>query len=177
MKLSIYANYIQTFKLKFLNFIQKNIMLPEINEQISKANIQYLANKVVDNVCLTGNIIQLAENLAKMDLLIKEIKENSNYKDYILNEVSKYGKSHITASGTKLEVAEVGTKYDYSLTNDLELKELEEQKAIIDFKIKERQTFLKTIKKPIEVLFGDELITLHPASKTSTTSIKTTISK
>ena len=152
-------------------------MLPEINEQISKANIQYLANKVVDNVCLTGNIIQLAENLAKMDLLIKEIKDNSNYKDYILNEVSKYGKSHVTASGTKLEVAEVGTKYDYSLTGDVELKELEEQKAIIEFKIKERQTFLKTIKKPMEVLFGDELITLHPASKTSTTSIKTTISK
>jgi hypothetical protein len=111
-------------------------MLPEINEQISKANIQYLATKVVDNVCLTGNIIQLAENLAKMDLLIKEIKDNDNYKDYILNEVSKYGKSHVTASGTKLEIAEVGTKYDYSLTNDLELKELEEQKAIIDFKIK-----------------------------------------
>jgi hypothetical protein len=112
-----------------------------------------------------------------MDLLIKEIKDNSNYKDYILNEVSKYGKSHVTASGTKLEVAEVGTKYDYSLTNDLELKELEEQKAVIDFKIKERQTFLKALKHPMEVLFGDELITLHPASKTSTTSIKTTISK
>jgi hypothetical protein len=152
-------------------------MLPEINEQISKANIQYLATKVVDNVCLTGDIIKLAENLAKMDLLIKEIKDNSNYKDYILNEVSKYGKAHVTASGTKLEVAEVGTKYDYSLTGDIELKELEEQKAIIEFKIKERQTFLKALKHPMEVLFSDELVTLYPPAKTSTTSIKTTISK
>lgn len=152
-------------------------MLPEINEQISKANIQYLATKVVDNVCLTGNIIQLAENLAKMDLLIKEIKDNPNYKDYILNEVSKYGNSHVTASGTKLEVAEVGTKYDYTKSNDPELKELEEQKAIIDFKIKERQTFLKSLKQPMEVLFSDELVTLYPPAKTSTTSIKTTISK
>jgi hypothetical protein len=169
--------FIPKLNLKFLNFIKEKAMLPEINEQISKANIQYLANKVVDNVCLTGNIIQLAENLAKMDLLIKEIKDNSNYKDYILNEVSKYGKSHVTASGTKLEVAEVGTKYDYSLTGDVELKELEEQKAIIEFKIKERQTFLKALKRPMEVLFADELITLHPPAKTSTTSIKTTISK
>ena len=152
-------------------------MLPEINEQISKASIQYLATKVVDNVCLTGNIIQLAENLAKMDLLIKEIKDNPNYKDYILNEVSKYGNSHVTASGTKLEVAEVGTKYDYTKSNDPELKELEEQKAIIDFKIKERQTFLKSLKQPMEVLFSDELVTLYPPAKTSTTSIKTTISK
>ena len=152
-------------------------MLPEITEKISKQDIQVLANKVIDNVCLTGNIIQLAENLAKMDLLIKEIKDNSNYKDYILNEVSKYGKAHVTASGTKLEVTEVGTKYDYSLTGDVELKELEEQKAIIEFKIKERQTFLKAIKRPTDVRFGDELITLYPASKISTTSIKTTISK
>jgi hypothetical protein len=152
-------------------------MIPAINEKISKQDIKKLANDVVDNVCITGDIVNLAENLAKMDLLIKEIKDNSNYKDYILNEVSKYGKSHITASGTKLEVAEVGTKYDYSLTGDLELKELEEQKAVIEFKIKERQTFLKALKHPMEVLFGDELITLHPASKTSTTSIKTTISK
>jgi hypothetical protein len=152
-------------------------MIPAINEKISKQDIKKLANDVVDNVCITGDIVNLAENLAKMDLLIKEIKDNSNYKDYILNEVSKYGKSHVTASGTKLEVAEVGTKYDYSLTGDVELKELEEQKAVIEFKIKERQTFLKALKHPMEVLFGDELITLHPASKTSTTSIKTTISK
>jgi len=152
-------------------------MIPAINEKISKQDIKKLANDVVDNVCITGDIVNLAENLAKMDLLIKEIKDNSNYKDYILNEVSKYGKSHITASGTKIELAEVGVKYDYSLTGDVELKELEEQKAVIEFKIKERQTFLKALKHPMEVLFGDELITLHPAFKTSTTSIKTTISK
>ncbi len=152
-------------------------MLPKITEKISKQDIKTLANKVVDNVCVKGNIIELAENLAKMDLLIKEIKDNDNYKDYILNEVSKYGKSHTTASGTKLEVAEVGTKYDYSQTGDIVLVDLELQKAIIDNKIKERQAFLKTIKQPMEVLFSDELITLYPAGKTSTTCIKTTISK
>lgn len=152
-------------------------MLPEINEQISKANIQYLANKVVENVCLTGNIIQLAENLAKMDLLIKEIKDNPNYKDYILNEVLKYGKSHITASGTKLEVAEVGTKYDYSLTGDLIMVDLELQKQILDAKIKERQTFLKSITKPKKELFSDEVVILYPPAKTSTSSVKITISK
>ncbi len=152
-------------------------MLPEITEKISKQDIKSLANKVVDNVCVTGNIIELAENLAKMDLLIKEIKDNDNYKDYILNEVSKYGKSHVTASGTKIEVAEVGTKYDYTQTGDIILIDLELQKVIIENKIKERQAFLKAIKSPTDVRFGDELITLYPASKTSTTSIKTTISK
>jgi len=152
-------------------------MLPEINEQISKANIQYLANKVVDNVCLTGNIIQLAENLAKMEYLIKQIKANNNYKDYILNEVSKYGKLHTTASGTKMLIKETGVDFDYSQTGDYELKELIEQKALIDFKIKEKEKFLQAITKPTEMVFGDELITLYPPAKTSTTSVTITISK
>ena len=152
-------------------------MLPEINQKISKNDIKQLANNVVDNVCITGDIVALAENLAKMDLLVKEIKDNDNYRNYIYNEVSKYGKSHITESGTKIELAEVGTKYDYSLTGDLILKELEEQKTILDAKIKERQTFLKAISKPIEVLFADELVTLYPPAKTSTSSVKITISK
>jgi len=152
-------------------------MIPAINEKISKQDIKKLANDVVDNVCITGDIVNLAENLAKMDLLIKEIKDNSNYKDYILNEVSKYGKSHITASGTKIELAEVGVKYDYAQTGDFILVDLELQKAIIENKIKERQTFLKAISKPIEVLFADELVTLYPPAKTSTSSVKITISK
>ena len=152
-------------------------MLPEINQKISKNDIKQLANNVVDNVCITGDIVALAENLAKMDMLVKEIKDNDNYRNYIYNEVSKYGKSHTTESGTKIELAEVGTKYDYSLTGDLILKELEEQKTILDAKIKERQTFLKAISKPIEVLFADEVVTLYPPAKTSTSSVKITISK
>lgn len=152
-------------------------MLPEISEKISKYDIKVLAKEVVDNVCLTGKIIKLAENLAKMDLLIDEIKKNENYKNYILNEISYYGKSHTTSSGTKIELAEVGTKYDYSQTGDIIIKDLEEQKAIIDAQIKERQAFLKSITKPMEVLFSDELVTLYPPAKSSTSSVKITISK
>lgn len=152
-------------------------MLPEITDKISKYDIKVLAKEVVDNVCLSGKIIKLAENLAKMDLLIDEIKKNENYKNYILNEISYYGKSHTTASGTKIELAEVGTKYDYGQTGDLIMVDLELQKAILDAKIKERQTFLKSITKPMEVLFSDEVVTLYPPAKTSTSSVKITISK
>lgn len=152
-------------------------MLPEITEKISKKDIQLLASRIIDKVCLNGNIIELAEQIAKMDLLIKEIKDCDNYKDYIINEVSKFGKSYTTSSGTKIELAEVGTKYDYGQTGDLIMVDLELQKAILDAKIKERQTFLKSIIKPMEVLFSDEVVTLYPPAKTSTSSVKITISK
>jgi hypothetical protein len=152
-------------------------MLPEITEKISKKDIQQLASRIIDKVCLNGNIIELAECISKMDYLIKEIKDNDNYRDYIINEISKYGKSHTTASGTKIELAEVGTKYDYGQTGDVIIVDLELQKAILDAKIKERQTFLKSITKPMEVLFSDEVVTLYPPAKTSTSSVKITISK
>ena len=152
-------------------------MIPAINQKLSKQDIKQLANNVVDNVCITGDIVALAENLSKMEFLIKEIKDNDNYRDYIYNEISKHGKSHTTESGTKIELAEVGVKYDYAQTGDMTLIDLELQKAIIENKIKERQTFLKAISKPIEVLFADEVVTLYPPAKTSTSSVKITISK
>lgn len=152
-------------------------MLPEITEKISKKDIQLLASKVLDSIFLNGNIIQLAEQLSKMEFLIKEIKKDENYRMYIVNEISKYGKSYTTSSGTKIELAEVGIDFDYSLTGDNEIIELQEQKAIIDAQIKEREKFLKSITKPTRVLFDDEVKTLYPPAKTSTSGVKITISK
>ena len=44
-------------------------MIPAINQKLSKQDIKQLANNVVDNVCITGDIVALAENLSKMEFL------------------------------------------------------------------------------------------------------------
>ena len=52
------------------------------------------------------------------------------------------------------------------------------QFEILETAIKERQDFFKTIPlSGIEVLYDDEIVKLYPPSKSSTSSIKTTISK
>jgi hypothetical protein len=127
----------------------------------------------------TGNVIEMADAFAKVEMLIKEIKSSPAYIDYLREEVSKYGKSHTTSSGTKIELAEVGTKYDYQTCGDAELVRLNDQLLNIENAIKERQTFLKTI--PVSgmdvVLEGGEVCKLYPPIKTSTSSVKCTIAK
>lgn len=152
-------------------------MIPVIKQSTTKKDIQHLANKLVQQVLKNGNVIEIAEHFAKIETLISDVKDNPDYKAYLIEEVAKYGKECTTPSGTKINLCEVGTKFDYSLTGDIMLIDLELQKAIIDNKIKERQTFLKAIKSPTDVRFGEELITLYPASKTSTSSYKVTIIK
>jgi hypothetical protein len=63
------------------------------------------------------------------------------------------------------------------LSQDLEEEIFNEQIYSLGIKIKEKEKFLKAITKPTPVLFGDELITLHPPAKKSTTSVTITISK
>jgi hypothetical protein len=153
--------------------------LPELTTKITKTDIRTISNNMVADILNNGNIIESADAISKMETLIKEIKSTPEWIDYLREEVAKRGASVITPSGTKIELAEVGVKYDYSQCNDDILKSLIEEQDRIELMIKERQTFLKTI--PVSgldiVTINGELMTIYPPSRSSTSSIKTTISK
>jgi len=153
--------------------------LPELSNQITKTQLKVISNNMVADILNNGNIIESADAISKMEMLIKEIKGNGEWIEYLREEVAKRGASVITPSGTKIELAEVGVKYDYSQCNDDILKSLVEEQERIELMIKERQTFLKTI--PVSgldiVTINGELMTIYPPSRSSTSSIKTTISK
>lgn len=90
-------------------------------------------------------------------------------------EAEKHGKK-FEYKGLKMELAEVGTKYDFSGCNDAELNTLVSAVESINVKIKERQTFLKALTQPTTVVNDDgEVVTLNPPVKSSTSSIKVTI--
>jgi len=107
--------------------------------------------------------------------LIKQITADEKYREFLLNEAQKYGKS-FEQYNAKFQVKETGTRYDYSGCNDAELRELERQAAEISERLKARQKFLQNIPASgIEVLQGDELVTVYPPIKTSTTSVTVTL--
>lgn len=90
-------------------------------------------------------------------------------------EAEKYGKS-FEYKGSKIELAEVGVKYDYSECGDYELNEILEQIAKLEEKKKAREAFLKTLKEPMQIITKDgEPIEVYPPKKSSTSSIKITI--
>ena len=153
--------------------------LPELTTRITKTDIRTISNNMVADILNNGNIIESADALNKMETLIKEIKSTPEWIDYLREEVAKRGASVITPSGTKIELAEVGVKYDFSKCGDEQINDLFAEQERIESLIKERQTFLKTI--PVSgldiVTINGELVTIYPPSKSSTSSIKTTICK
>jgi hypothetical protein len=102
---------------------------------------------------------------------VKTLTSDAEYKTLLLDEASKYGKSfeHLNA---RFEVKEMGVKYDYSVCNDPTYNKLKAQLTIIEDELKAREKYLKAIPpQGVQTLLEDEVVTLYPPAKSSTTSI------
>jgi hypothetical protein len=154
-------------------------MLPTITHEVNKTTLKRMASTTMDELMENGRIIEAADMIAKMEFFMKELKNNPEYVDYLRYEVAKYGGAHTTPSGTRIELAEVGTKYDYVFCEDDILNDLVISRLALEEQIKERQEFLKHLpSEGIEIIsrYG-EVKRIYPPSKSSTSSIKCTISK
>jgi hypothetical protein len=154
--------------------------LPIISNQLTKTQIKLIAQQSVNDLLERGNPIQVAEAISKMELLIKEIKADQRYIDYVREELIKLGKSTQSESGTKIECAEVGTKYDYNNCGDTKWQMFKQQVDSATQSLKEREEFLKTIPYGGLQVLDDvtgELVHINPPIKTSTSSYKVTIGK
>lgn len=154
-------------------------MLPILSAELTKTQIKIIAEDLINNISCNGSFINSIEIMAKMELLIKEIKANESFKDQALSEIEKYGKGLTTPSGTKIELSETGVKYHYENCNDEILTKLESEFAELEMKIDERKKFLKLLPSSgMDVITTDgELVKIYPPFKTSTSSFKTTIQK
>jgi len=156
-------------------------MLPVITNELSKTQIKVIAEQTAQDIIDNGkDVLLIADTIAKIELFIKELKSSPEYMDYLITEVSKYGKGITTSTGTKLELAEVGTKYDFSQCNDAYLVRLESEFAVLEQKIKDRKDMLKTLSPEGIIIFDEETgegDTVYPPSKTSKSSVKCTIVK
>lgn len=145
---------------------------------LSKSQISAFANAAVQAVLDNGNIMEVAEHLAKMEYFIKEVKTRPEYTDYLREEIAKYGKAATLPTGTKLELAETNVRYEYSQCNDPILFQLENQLTEIEEQIVSRKNMLKALRpEGMEIAIDDEKIQIYPPSKTSTSSVKTTLTK
>ncbi len=146
---------------------------------LKKSQISGLAQIAVEAVLETGNVLDVAESLSAMEDFIKSIKADKRFTDYVRDEAAKFGKLFTSQSGAKIELAEVGSKYDFSLCNDPELQESENHLIFYEKEVKDRKEFLKTIPSAgLDIITKDgEPIKIYPPSKTSTSSYKVTLSK
>lgn len=94
-----------------------------------------------------------------------------------IKEAEKYSSRNFSAYNSKLEISELGVKYDYSGCGDAEwehYKQIEESAAASR---KGREEFLKAIKGETEIMnsLTSEMIKVSPPVKSSTTGLKVTL--
>jgi hypothetical protein len=157
-----------------------NYSLPVISAGYTKTQLKIAADSVVNDIIENGNALPAAEALSAMENFVKEVKGNKQYIDFVRDEIAKHGKVANTGSGTKIELAEVGTKYDFSNCEDHKIIELENKINLLDSELADRKDFLKTV--PLSGLLvtdenTGETYKVYPPLKTSTSSYKVTIAK
>lgn len=113
-----------------------------------------------------------------MESIIKLINENTIYKQSVLEAAEKHGQKSFEYMNSKVEIKEVGTKYDYSRCNDRQWELLDSNERSAAFYLKERESFLKTVPaQGLEIVdkITGEMVTIYPPSKSSTTSVAITL--
>jgi hypothetical protein len=108
-----------------------------------------------------------------------KIEPDKEFIDYVREQVKMNGEKEKFTSGrgVKFENAETGTSYDFSNCNDPILVEMEEKAKAFAEQVKARKEFLKTIDGSVNVLIGDEVVTVYPPSKSSKSSFKVSLPK
>lgn len=134
---------------------------------------------VIDQI-QAGNVDPLKVHLhvKMMEETIKQLNANSIYKTSILEAAEKYGEKSFSFGNAKVEIKEVGVKYDFSKTEDVTLLSMYKQQEELEAKIKARETMLKAVDgKGMIVTDQDsgETFTVYPPAKSSTTSIAVTL--
>lgn len=154
----------------------------KINDElpISKSLLKTLADDTVNSLLEQGGFLNATERLSAMSEYIDSIRQDKRFIDGVRSEVELYGKLVLTKNDSKVELAETGTKYDYSNCGDAEylllLADLDKAKEMV----KARETFLKGVpSKGLEVTDTNtgEIVTIYPPVKTSTSSFKVTLNK
>lgn len=136
--------------------------------ELAARSISSVVNGEVDPI--TAHI-----NVSRMEAAIKLFKENADVRDITLRELSKYGKSH-QFGDCRLEEAESGVKYDYSMCGDSRLNDMYKTLEALKADIKEREELLK--KLPRSGMADPETgEMIYPPARSSKTIIKTTFKK
>ena len=143
--------------------------LPETKQQIE--TFAYSLEQGLNN----GQII--ASDLLRFQKAMEKVFEKikPTLIENALNEISNYEKNAVI-KGSEFSIVEAGVKYDYSECNDVEHNTLTTQIEAIKSALKNRETFLKAIKAPMQMIDENsgEVYTICPPKKTSSTTLKVT---
>lgn len=140
------------------------------SKEKAKEMIDRLKNAVEEG---TQDPLQL---LVKLRFAQRVIEESiTGIEGYCVDEASKYARGErIALLGAELSVKEAGTKWTYDGCNDPVYRDLTEKSGTMKDMIKQRETFLKSLKESMTVIdeTTGEVVTIAPPIKTSKTIVE-----
>lgn len=155
--------------------INDSILLRD-SESYTKERVNNIVQNTLDQLQIgTLSALDIKLRLKFFENIVKEFGKTSLDK-FAREEAEKYG-AKFDLKGAKIELAETGSKYDYSKCNDTVYNDLITEQTILDGKVKDRETFLKAIKDKLTIVNEDsgEITEIYPPVKSSTSSIKVTL--
>lgn len=150
----------------------------EVNSllDLTKKNIQSIVSDTVSRV-ISGDLSAInalvyarkaKELFESLEKEIRPIAEDS----FHVAKGEKYVMHNV-----ELVESETGVKYDYSACNDPEWDELNARSEGLKNDLKKRETFLKTVTKPMTIVntFTGEIVEIHPPVRSGKMGLKLTI--
>jgi flagellar biosynthesis component FlhA len=160
--------------------VEQSLLIPHVNCGMTKTEIKNCSEQLIESVLEVGNVVSVAEGLSALTEFVKLIREDERFVSYLRDELAKNKGKVQTTSGAKIEVAEVGTNYDFAVCADVEQERLESEMNSISERLKARREFLKTVPAKGLIITDEdsgETYTVYPPAKTSKSSYKITLAK
>lgn len=148
---------------------------------LSRKSQQQLASNLVNEV--TEGTVNPIEAVVRMKAIYDSIDlflKDESVRECVLAEAGKYDKNEMIESlGASIRVQESGSRYDYTVCGDPVWNALNEEFKQLEGEKKERELFLKNMRKPTTVVDDEtgEVYTIYPAARTSKTNYVITFKK
>lgn len=149
-----------------------------LNWQPNKSEIERVATEMVQGIT-DGNLQTEKALLTIRAIRVAMESAEDKIKDQVIDELYKRGKEGFDMYGAKVNLKELGVKYDFNNCLDSEWKNLDaEIKRLTDLR-KERESFLKSLTKTMTIVdeVTGEVMQVHPPIRQSTTSYTITFAK
>jgi hypothetical protein len=144
--------------------------------QPTKEGIALFAARVINDV-EDGKVDPL-----HVQLLCKTLEEISDkikagIKENLKTEAAKYGEKPFMFQGAEFHLTHTKTEYDFSVCGDPQWEAFDQQEQSCAHQRKERETFLKALKEPMDMLdsLSGEIVTLRPPVKKQYDGVKVSI--
>lgn len=112
-------------------------------------------------------LVMLRSLEAVSELVREEIEQNVNA------EADRFNEKVIERYGARIEKREVGVKYNYARSGDIEYERLKVDAETAKSRLSERETFLKALREPITLVNKEtgEVYEVNPPLKTSKSGV------